>query len=98
MKKDKTQLKPNRLTPKQYEELGRMIEDVYITGYASPKRLIWGSLIKGIGYGFGIFIGGTIVVGLVIWLLTKFNEIPVLNPFITKIVEIVNAANQLPGI
>lgn len=94
---DKSKLPKNKLTPKQYEDIGRMLESVYITGYASPMRLIWGSFIKGIGYGFGIFIGGTIVVGLLFWILTKFNEVPVLSPFIQRIVQIVNSTNQLPG-
>jgi hypothetical protein len=89
-KNNKTQI----LTNKQYEDLGRSLEQLYMIGYTKPKRMLYMTFIKGIVYGFGIFIGGTIVVGLVFWVLGQFNQIPVLSPFIEKIVDIVNTTNS----
>lgn len=89
-KNNKTQI----LTNKQYEDLGRSLEQLYMIGYAKPKRMLYMTFIKGIVYGFGIFIGGTIVVGLVFWVLGQFNQVPVLSPFIEKIVDIVNTTNS----
>ena len=89
-KNNKTQI----LTNKQYEDLGRSLEQLYMIGYTKPKRMLYMTFIKGIVYGFGIFIGGTIVVGLVFWVLGQFNQVPVLSPFIEKIVDIVNTTNS----
>jgi threonine/homoserine/homoserine lactone efflux protein len=78
-----------KMTPKDYEKLGKAIEEVYLIGYANPKRFLWFGFLRGIVYGLGIFIGGTIVVALVIWVLSQFNQVPVIGPFVEKIVEIV---------
>ena len=86
-KKEAKKSKPNDMTDKDYERLGRSVEQVYATGYASKGRMFYMSFVKGIGYGFGIFIGGTIVVGIVLSLLTTFaeEEVPVLGPLAEKI-------------
>lgn len=81
-----------KMTPKDYEKLGKALEDVYLIGYANPKRFLWFGFLRGIVYGLGIFIGGTIVVAIVLSVLTQFNDVPVIGPLVTKIVEIVQTA------
>ncbi len=81
-----------KMTPKDYEKLGKALEEVYLIGYANPKRFLWFGFLRGIVYGLGIFIGGTIVVALVIWVLSQFNQVPVIGPFVEKIVEIVQTS------
>lgn len=88
---DKKQLK--KMAPADYEKLGRALEDVYLIGYANPKRFLWFSFLRGIVYGLGIFIGGTIIVALVFWLLAQFDEAPLIGPIIKQIVEIVKASS-----
>jgi len=80
---------PKTMTAKDYEKLGKALEEVYLIGYANPRRFLWFGFLRGIVYGLGIFIGGTIVVALVIWVLTQFNDAPIVGPFIEKIVKIV---------
>lgn len=70
------------MTPKEYEQLGRKMEQVFVSGYASRWRLFIMSFYKGIGYGFGIFIGGSIVVGLLVWLMGQFESVNVLKPVV----------------
>lgn len=83
---------PKKMTEKDYEKLGKSLEQVYLTGYASTKRFLWFSFLRGIVYGLGIFIGGTIVVAIVLSVLTQFNDAPVIGPFVEKIVEIVQSS------
>lgn len=82
-----------KLTTADYEKLGRAIEDVYLIGYANPKRFLWFSFLRGIVYGLGIFIGGTIIVALVFWFLGQFDEAPIIGPVIKQIVEIVKSTS-----
>lgn len=82
-KLQKKQPKPG-MKPKDFEQLGRYMLDVYETAYISKKRLFYISFVKGIGQGFGIFIGGTIVVAFVFWILGIFDD-TFLSPIIQKI-------------
>lgn len=83
-----------KMSNKDYEQLGRRMEQVYTSGYASKGRLFYMSFVKGIGYGLGIFIGGTIVVGVVISLLTQFEEVPVLGQLAQKINASIQETND----
>lgn len=90
--------KPNNsMKPKDFEQLGRYMLDVYETAYTSKKRLFYISFLKGIGQGFGIFIGGTIVVAFVFWILGVFDD-TFLSPVIQKIYNAIQLADskQLP--
>lgn len=84
-----------KMTPKDYEKLGKALEEVFLVGYSSPKRLLWFGFLRGIVYGLGIFIGGTIIVAIVISVLTQFNDLPIAGPFIEKIVQIVQGTSAV---
>ena len=79
-----------KMTANDYEQLGRAIEQVYVMGYASRKRLFLMSLYRGVGYGLGIFIGGTIIVALLAYAISQFQTVPLLN----KVIEPIRATIQ----
>lgn len=84
--KNKKSPEPNRaMTTKDYEQLGRAIEQVYNNGYISKWRLIYMSLLRGIAYGVGIFIGGTIIVGIILGIMLQFEQFPIVGPMVEKI-------------
>lgn len=79
--------KKNKLSDADYEKLGKAVEEVYLFGYSRPLRMIWFTLVRGVVYGIGLFIGGTIVVAILLSVLSHFNTVPFVN-------EIVNSANN----
>lgn len=79
-----------KLESGDYEKIGRMMEDIVAINHSNKMRFLGFTFLKGIVYGLGIFIGGTIVVALVIWLLTQFNDVPVIGPFLDKLLYIIN--------
>jgi len=87
---------PKKMTAKDYEKLGKALEEVYLISYANPRRFLWFSFLRGIVYGLGIFIGGTIVVAVVLSILTQFNSVPVIGPLVEKIVETVQTSPTKP--
>jgi hypothetical protein len=89
-KTDKKLQNAKQMTTADYEKLGRSLEQVYLSGYASTSRLITVSILRGIGYGFGIFIGGTIVVAILIWFIGQFEAVQFLEPIVNNVLEIVN--------
>lgn len=78
------------LKPVQYERLGRLIESVFIHGYANRKRLLWMTFAKGIVNGVGSVIGATIVIGLLLWTLSLLGTVPFIGPIAESLQETIN--------
>ncbi len=62
-----------------YEQLGRMLESIYDSGYIDKNRMYRMSFVKGVLAGFGGVIGATIVVGALLWVLSLFDNVWFLN-------------------
>lgn len=79
--------KPRKPSKKvSYEQIGRMVENIYLSGYIDRNQLYKMSFIKGLVTGLGGVVGATIVVGLIAWLLSLFNYTP-LQPFIEPVTD-----------
>ncbi len=77
-------------TAAEYQALGKMMEDLYLSETIEPKRLLWFSFIRGLAYGLGIFLAGTVVVALIISILGLFDDVPLIGPLVQKIVDGLN--------
>lgn len=74
---------------KELRELGQKLKEVIEVGYVNRKQALWFSFLKGMATGFGAFLGGTIVIALLLGVLSLFSELP----FIGQIIE--NVRNSL---
>lgn len=63
-------------------ELGKKLQDFYDSGYVDRKQVLWFSFAKGLAGGLGAFLGGTIVIGLLLWTLSFFQDVPGLSHFV----------------
>lgn len=72
-----------KLTDKELVDLGQKIQNFYELGYVNKKSALGYTFLKGIAQGFGIFLGGTVVVALVAWILGAFDQVP----FVKSLVE-----------
>lgn len=64
---------------KKENEIGArraVLEDLFYDFHSSRKQIYAMNLFRGIFFGVGTVIGGTLVVALVVWLLTWFTDIP----------------------
>lgn len=77
-----------KLTAKQYEDLGRVTAAVYETGYLDASKSYRQSFIKGLFQGVGATIGATVLVALILWIVSFFDELPLLGGLIEEIVRI----------
>jgi hypothetical protein len=75
--------KPNKEV--SYEQLGRMLESIYESGYIDRNKTYKMSFFKGIAAGFGGVIGATIIVAILLWALNLFDQVPLLGPLTDKI-------------
>lgn len=83
----------NELTDKELMELGRAVQAVYETGYVRVSKMFWLTFAKGIVYGFGLFLGGTLVVALVAWAVGLFDEVPLLQSVIEAVRSTIDTSN-----
>jgi hypothetical protein len=75
--------KPNKEV--SYEQLGRMLESIYESGYIDRNKTYKMSFFKGVAAGFGGVIGATIIVAILLWTLNLFDQVPLLGPLTDKI-------------
>lgn len=81
-------------TPKEYEQLGRVVNSIFETGYLDKKQAYKTSFIKGILSGVGGVIGATVIVALLLWVLSFFNNVPLVGKFSNKIKQTVETAKH----
>lgn len=58
-----------------YEQLGRMLSNIYETGYIDRNQTYKMSFIKGALSGFGGVVGATVLVALFLWILSLFSDV-----------------------
>lgn len=64
---------------KKEQELGArraVLEDLFYDFHSSRRQVYWMNFTRGIFFGLGTVIGGTIIVAILIWLLSLFADIP----------------------
>lgn len=61
---------------KEYEQLGKMVSEIYESGYLDKSKMLKTSFLKGLVSGFGGVVGATVVVALLLWILSLFSAVP----------------------
>lgn len=56
-----------------------ILEDLFEDYYKHRRQLYWMNLIRGIFFGFGGVIGGTLVITLLLWVLSALQFVPFLD-------------------
>lgn len=67
------------MNDKKRIEFAKQVEYMYEATNPSWRKLLTFAFLKGIATGFGIFIGGTIVVALALWILSGLERVPFLD-------------------
>ena len=62
---------------------------------SSPGRIIWRNFVAGIFRGLGILLGMTVVVGILVWLFTKFIDIPLLGQYFQQLIDTLESISSL---
>lgn len=67
------------LNDKERIEFAKQIEHMYEAAYGSWRRVMLPALLRGMFMGFGIVLGGSILVALLVWILGSLESIPLLG-------------------
>jgi hypothetical protein len=76
---------------KQDNERGarrQLIEELFYDFYSSRRKVYWMNFVRGLFFGFGTLLGGTVLVAIIIWLLGQFaGWFPFIGQYIHHIVN-----------
>lgn len=78
------------MNDKKRIEFAKQVEYMYEATNPGWRKLLTFAFLKGIATGFGIFVGGTIVVALVLWILSGLEHIPLLDDITRQIKDSVS--------
>jgi hypothetical protein len=67
----------------------RMNLSEYLNYMRMPHRVIWLNFVSGIARGLGFAVGMTILFGLLLYVLGRMVDIPLIGKYVAKIVSIV---------
>ncbi len=66
----------------------KLLEELFYDFHRSRGQVYWVNFVRGLCLGFGTIIGGTVIVGLLIWVLSQFASwFPGLNDYIWQIIN-----------
>lgn len=69
----------HKLTDQQRVEFAKQIEYMFEAAHTSWGKVVWLAFVRGMATGFGVVLGGTIVVAIIIWGLGSLDSIPFLG-------------------
>ncbi len=73
-KQDAAALKRN------HDELAHALEILFAIDYFDKKKLYFHNFVRGMFFSAGGVIGATLIIGVLIWVLSIFDNIPVIGP------------------
>lgn len=79
--------KIKKRTAIEYQAIGKLMEDTYLVNTGKVPHVLWFSFLRGLFYGLGIFLAGTIVIAFIAWLLSLFDSVPIIGPMVENIVN-----------
>lgn len=79
------------------KEMRRLKKLDFMRVFAKPWKFMLFALVKGLMVGLGTVLGATILVAVVIYILSKMGEVPLIGDFVESIVEQVETQVDLNG-
>jgi hypothetical protein len=64
-----------------------MYEEFFYAFYNDRRKVYWMNFVRGVFFGLGTFLSGTVVIAGVVWVLTQFVTVPVIGDFVQQILD-----------
>jgi hypothetical protein len=84
--------KPSTLNKDEAQAAAKALEVLFTTEYVSKKDLYKANFMRGIFFSVGTIIGAAVVVTLLLWFLSAFDELPFIGPIVQNIQSSVESA------
>jgi hypothetical protein len=80
MIKKATKKLDEKVVIKNRDEVAKALEVLFASGYVDRKKLYIENFIRGIVFSAGTIIGATVLIGLLLWILSLFDQVPLIGP------------------
>lgn len=84
--------KPN-LSKQEADAAAKALEVLFASEYISKKDLYKANFLRGIFFSIGTVIGAAFAVTLLLWLLSAFEQIPLIRPVVENIQDSIQQTN-----
>lgn len=74
-----------KLTPKEASDAAKALEALFASEYVDKKKLYIANFQRGVFFSVGTIVGATIVISLILWLLSLFQQVPLVGPAVENI-------------
>jgi hypothetical protein len=64
-----------------------IIEDLFYDFHRSRVQVYWMNFTRGIFFGFGTLLGGTLLVAIIVWVLGQFVGFPYVGNYLKNIID-----------
>lgn len=78
---------------KDSKEVLKALEVLFAADYIDKKRLYWHNFMRGMAFSVGGIVGATVVIALLLWILSLFDTVPFIGPFIDNTRETIRQNN-----
>jgi hypothetical protein len=86
---EEAQIKQNR------DQIAKALEVLFSEGYIDRKKLYLENFIRGIVFSAGTIIGATVVIALVLWILSLFDQVPLVGPLFENTRETIEQSQNV---
>lgn len=70
----------------------KLAQELFDDFYEDRRRVYWFNFVRGLFFGFGTALGGTLLIGVLLWLLSQLGSaVLFLSDFIREIINAVQA-------
>lgn len=84
MAEEKPKKSAKRVLIENRKDVAKALEILFAAGYVDRKTLYLENFIRGIVFGAGGVIGATLLIGILAWILSLFDQIPLIGPFLDE--------------
>lgn len=83
-----------KMSDKKRIEFAKQVEYMYEATNPGWRKLLTFAFLKGVATGLGVFIGGTIVVTILLWVLSGLGQIPFLHELTDSAKDTIEQSQQ----
>lgn len=91
----KKKAKKDEALIKGHKEVARALELLFASKYVSRKHLYLENFIRGMMFSIGGVVGVTIGLGVILWILSLFDQVPLIGPVVDNVVDQIKSSDRV---
>lgn len=76
------------------DQIAKALEILFTADYISKRKLYWENFLRGMAFSAGGVIGATVIITLLLWILSIFDNIPLIGPVFNNTKNTIQAGQE----